>query len=152
KLADSIANAQIAANIEPIGLAGYHGLKNVTRLGDPKADKLRQPADFYSPNTFNYNVLDVSADGKTLTVTSYGIHSTVQNGFVEYDPENNPEQVLFSFEISVPNAADLNGDGAVNGLDLGILLGAWGTPAADLNGDGTTDAADLAILLGAWTG
>jgi len=99
KLADSIANAQIATNLEPIGLAGYHGLQNVRRLGDPHADRLRQPADFYSPDTFNYNVLDVSADGKTLTVTSYGINSTVQNGFVEYDPANNPEQELFSFQI-----------------------------------------------------
>ena len=99
KLADSIANAQIAENLEPIGLADYHGLQNVTRLGDPHADTLRQPADFYSPDTFNYNVLDVSADGKTLTVTSYGINSTVQNGFVEYDPVNNPERELFSFQI-----------------------------------------------------
>ena len=99
KLADSIANAQAAANIEPIGLAGYHGLQNVTRLGDPQADRLRQPADFYSPDTFNYNVLDVSGDGKTLTATSYGINSTVQNGFVEYDAVNNPEQQLFSFQI-----------------------------------------------------
>ena len=99
KLADSIANAQIAENLEPIGLAGYHGLQNVRRSGDPHADRLRQPADFYSPDTFNYNVLDVSADGKTLTVTSYGINSTVQNGFVEYDPVNNPERELFSFQI-----------------------------------------------------
>jgi len=99
KLADSIANAQIAENLEPIGLAGYHGLQNVRRSGDPHADRLRQPADFYSPDTFNYNVLDVSADGKILTVTSYGINSPVQNGFVEYDPANNPEQELFSFQI-----------------------------------------------------
>jgi hypothetical protein len=99
KLADSIANAQIAANIEPIGLAGYPGLNQVRRLGDPDADTLRQPADFYSPDTFNYNVLDVTNDGKTLSVTSYGINSTVQNGFVEYDPVNNPEQALFSFRI-----------------------------------------------------
>jgi phosphodiesterase/alkaline phosphatase D-like protein len=99
KLADSIANAEIAANLEPIGLAGYPGLHQVRRLGDPQADILRQPADFYSPDTFNYNVLDVSADGKTLTVTSYGINSTVQNGFVEYDSVNNPEQALFSFKI-----------------------------------------------------
>ena len=99
KLADSIANAESAAGLEPIGLAGYPGLRNVTRLGDPNADTLRQPADFYSPDTFNYNVLDVSADGKTLTVTSYGINSTVQNGFVEYDPVNNPERALFSFQI-----------------------------------------------------
>ena len=44
-------------------------------------------------------MLDVSADGKILTVTSYDINSTVQNGFVEYDPFNNPEQELFSFQI-----------------------------------------------------
>src|SRR5438552_5989789 len=99
KLADSIANAETSAGIEPIGLTGYPGLQNAMRLGDPAADMLRQPADFYSPDTFNYNVLDVSADGKTLTVTSYGINSTVQNGFVEYDAANNPEQVLFSFQI-----------------------------------------------------
>jgi phosphodiesterase/alkaline phosphatase D-like protein len=100
KLADSLATAESTAGLEPIGLAGYPGLHNVTRLGDPAADTLRQPADFYSPDTFNYNVLDVSADGKTLTLTSYGINSTVQNGFVEYDPVSNPEQALFSFQIS----------------------------------------------------
>jgi phosphodiesterase/alkaline phosphatase D-like protein len=99
KLADSIANAQIAAGLEAIGLAGYPGLHQVRRLGDAQADTLRQPADFYSPDTFNYNVLDVSDDGKTLTVTSYGINSTVQNGFVEYDPVNNQERALFSFKI-----------------------------------------------------
>ena len=99
KLADSIASAETAANLEPIGLAGYPGLHQVRRLGDPDADTLRQPADFYSPDTFNYNLLDVSADGKTLTVTSYGINSTVQNGFVEYDPVNNPERALFSFKV-----------------------------------------------------
>jgi len=99
KLADSLANAQMAASIEPIGLAGYPGLNQVSRLGDPDADELRQPADFYSPDTFNYNVLEVSADGKKLTVTSYGINSTFQNGFIEYDPVNNPEQALFSFKI-----------------------------------------------------
>ena len=99
QLADSIANAQTAANIEPLGLGGYPGLRKVTRLGDPLADALRQPVDFYSPDTFNYNVLEVSPDGNSLTVTSYGITSTVQNGFEEYDAVSNPEQALFSFEI-----------------------------------------------------
>lgn len=91
--------AKSAAGLESIGLAGYPGLQHVMRDGDPNADALRQPADFYSPDTFNYNVLDVSADGKILTVTSYGIKSTVANGFVEYDPVNNPERALFSFQI-----------------------------------------------------
>ena len=48
--------------------------------------------------------------------------------------------------------ADLNGDGAVNAADLGILLGAWGSSGpGDLNGDGIVNAADLAIMLGAWS-
>jgi hypothetical protein len=46
---------------------------------------------------------------------------------------------------------DLNGDGVVDAIDLGILLGGWGGPGiSDINGDGTTDAIDLGILLGAW--
>ena len=102
KLANSIANAEIAAGVEPIGLGGYPGLHNVTRLGHATADTDREPVDFYSPDTYNYNVLDVSADGLTLTVTSYGINATIQNSFLEYDPVNNAEQVLFSFQIDAP--------------------------------------------------
>jgi hypothetical protein len=49
-----------------------------------------------------------------------------------------------------PTGPDLNGDGRIDGADLAILLGAWGTAAADLTDDGTTSGADLAILLGAW--
>jgi phospholipase C/phosphodiesterase/alkaline phosphatase D-like protein len=98
-LAQSIANAQIAAGVEPIGLTGYPGLHNVSRLGDPSADTNRGPEDFYSPDTYNYNVLGLSPDGKTLTVTSYGINSTQQNTFQDYDSANNPEQAIFSFQI-----------------------------------------------------
>lgn len=51
---------------------------------------------------------------------------------------------------------DLNGDCAVDGLDLLILLGAWGDCSnpddcpADLNDDGTVDGLDLLILLQNW--
>ncbi|HMN95861.1 MAG TPA: hypothetical protein PKC43_10980 [Phycisphaerales bacterium] len=47
-------------------------------------------------------------------------------------------------------AGDLDGDGVVDGADLGELLGAWGTEAGDLNGDGITDGADIGLLLGLW--
>ena len=53
--------------------------------------------------------------------------------------------------LGPPIPGDLNGDGVVNGIDLAIVLGAWGTTGADLNGDGTTDGIDLAIVLGNWT-
>ncbi|MBX3354136.1 MAG: hypothetical protein KF724_00380 [Phycisphaeraceae bacterium] len=48
--------------------------------------------------------------------------------------------------------ADLSGDGEVNGADLALILGGWGTaaPALDLSGDGVVNGADIAIVLGAW--
>lgn len=52
------------------------------------------------------------------------------------------------------SAADLNHDCAVDGADLGMLLGEWGAnaaAAADFNGDGIVDGADLGFLLGEWT-
>jgi hypothetical protein len=47
---------------------------------------------------------------------------------------------------------DLNGDMAVDGIDLGMLLAAWGTGSvsADLNADGAVDGVDLGLLLAAW--
>jgi hypothetical protein len=46
---------------------------------------------------------------------------------------------------------DLDGNGLVNGADLGLMLGAWGTAGpGDLNGDGIVNGADLGLLLGAW--
>jgi endonuclease/exonuclease/phosphatase family metal-dependent hydrolase len=50
---------------------------------------------------------------------------------------------------------DFNGDGFVNGADLGLLLGAWGQCAKcpeDLDGSGGVNGADLGLLLGYWTG
>jgi hypothetical protein len=47
---------------------------------------------------------------------------------------------------------DLTCDGQVDGQDLGVLLGSWGTSGvpADFNGDGTVDGQDLGVLLGNW--
>jgi hypothetical protein len=42
----------------------------------------------------------------------------------------------------------------VNGVDLGIMLGAWGVDpdgGADINGDGVVDGIDLGLLLGNWS-
>jgi hypothetical protein len=53
--------------------------------------------------------------------------------------------------LSCSGCPDINGDGIVDGADLGMLLGAWGFGGAtDLNSDGTTDGADLGLLLAQW--
>jgi hypothetical protein len=56
------------------------------------------------------------------------------------------------FECQAFAPADFNRDGVVDGIDLGVLLAAWGTPGgpADLNGDGVVDGNDLGSLLGSW--
>jgi hypothetical protein len=60
--------------------------------------------------------------------------------------------------VLLTSLVDLNADLVTAGLDLGILLGAWGvgqdqaTRAADLNQDGSVDGIDLGVLIGAWGG
>lgn len=55
---------------------------------------------------------------------------------------------------SLSSPADINNDGPVDGADLSILLGEWGSCKggclADLSGDGVVDGVDLSILLGSW--
>lgn len=49
--------------------------------------------------------------------------------------------------------SDLNGNGVVDGADLAIILGAWGSCPrcpVDLTGDDFVDPADIALLLRAW--
>ena len=60
----------------------------------------------------------------------------------------------------VPNAVpfewctgDIDQDHIVDGADLSLVLGYWGTSGSngsDLNGDGNVDGADLSIFLGNW--
>ncbi len=56
---------------------------------------------------------------------------------------------LFTSPVCI---ADLNGDHTVDGVDIAVLLGSWGTTnaAADLDDDGVVTARDLTVLLNAW--
>ncbi|MCH2115707.1 MAG: PEP-CTERM sorting domain-containing protein [Pirellulales bacterium] len=66
---------------------------------------------------------------------------------------------LFKFDtgssfVTSPNPADFNMDGVVDSLDLGILLGNFGTTGTpetgELNGTAPVDSLDLGILLGSF--
>ncbi|MFO0874537.1 MAG: hypothetical protein U0575_11280 [Phycisphaerales bacterium] len=88
-----------------------------------------------APDITHINGVEIHADtwGAGFTLWMDGLH---------FDPNPTP-----------PVVGDLNGDGMVDGADLGLLLGAWGTndPLADLDGNGVVDGADLGLLLGGWT-
>ncbi len=52
-----------------------------------------------------------------------------------------------------PCTGDITSDGTVDGADLGILLGTWGSCTdctSDLDGNGAVDGADLGTLLSSW--
>ena len=48
---------------------------------------------------------------------------------------------------------DLNGDGVVDGTDIGLFSSLWGgdgSSGGDFNGDGIVDGGDLAVILSGW--
>lgn len=98
-----------------------------------------------------FNLVPVSLGWTGLSSVEFLPTFDVENG----TGPNSHEFTLDTLDVTswwVPATGDLNGDGAVDGMDLAMLLGAWGTAesAADLDQSGTVDGADLAILLGAW--
>ncbi|MDZ4753659.1 MAG: hypothetical protein SGJ11_04095 [Phycisphaerae bacterium] len=68
-----------------------------------------------------------------------------------FAPNMDPSEILVSIGHGLCDT-DLDGSDSVDGADLAILLGSWGTNAtlADIDHNGVIDAADLAALLGAW--
>ncbi|MFO0829265.1 MAG: hypothetical protein U0572_14095 [Phycisphaerales bacterium] len=79
----------------------------------------------------------VARDTGAASIVEAGVDDVVVRGFV----------------CAAPIPGDLDGDGDVDGADLGLFLGAWGSagPFADLDGSGSVDGADLGVLLGSWT-
>jgi hypothetical protein len=129
-------------------VARYRNTTDATAVGDvdgdDRPDLLVRPqgfSDWFLHRVEVRDVFDCNGNGvaDVCDITGGGSLDTDGDGVPD---ECQPPVVL----------GDLDGDGAVNGSDLAILLGSWGDRggAADLNGDGTVDAADLGILLGAW--
>lgn len=71
----------------------------------------------------------------------YGLDAVAMDDFIYGEP------------ISLSCPTDLNGDGQVDGADLGLLLAAWGPVTAhpaDFNGDGVVWGEDIGAMLAAW--
>jgi hypothetical protein len=82
--------------------------------------------------------LGISEDQLTITGTARGFFGT--------------SPFVLDLHSGAPVCTgDLNQDGAVDGADLGILLGDWGqSTASDIDNSGFVDGSDLGLLLGAW--
>lgn len=85
----------------------------------------------------------LSTGGLKIYVESATINGTVSN----------PDDIII-VTGTPPCIADLNGDGQVNGQDLGVLLVMWGPCSvpclADINTDGAVNGIDLGLMLTGW--
>jgi beta-glucanase (GH16 family) len=100
--------------------------------------------DTTTPYSYDWNTQGIPAGSKQLTAKAYDASGNwAASAPVAFTLESTP--------AGVPGYA--NGDGAVNALDLSIVISRYGQnyPMADFNKDGTVGAADLAILLAKWT-
>ncbi len=102
----------------------------------------------------------------TLAAKDNAVYAKENNPFIDFGISDNSgfgsfdlDFISYQIGVHIPEAivgdpADLNNDGFVDGLDLGILLGNFemtATPeGGELNGTAPVDGLDLGILLGAW--
>jgi len=95
-------------------------------------------------STFNAAIGD--GTDVVFTITSSGAVNAVCTG---------SEMSFVLRYVAAPSClGDLNGDGLVDGVDLSMLLDAWGNTggAADLDASGLVNGADLGIVLLSWGG
>jgi 6-phosphogluconolactonase (cycloisomerase 2 family) len=94
-------------------------------------------------------ILDGVRGVYSFTIASDG--SLIQNGPL-VDSQGIAPNAIAAWTPAAALFGDLNGDGTIDGADLGALLAAWGATGgvADLNEDGIVDGADLGLLLGVW--
>ncbi|MFM8639190.1 MAG: hypothetical protein ACKOEL_00935, partial [Planctomycetota bacterium] len=133
-------NAGSAPNADnmPVEISADNGatwvqLENVTENANVWVQKTFRVRDFVTPSA-QVRVRFRAQDTGTGSIVEAGVDDVR----------------VFGVQCN-PRSPDLNGDGRIDGADLGALLGAWGTSGADITGDCVVDGADVGTLLGAWT-
>ena len=98
-----------------------------------------------SLGTFSFNSPNPPVSG----FVDIHLHKTTGIESVATLVPGEPEEPPTDCEI-----ADINNDGQVDGTDLSLVLGFWGSNcndcSTDINGDGQVDGSDLSFILGYW--
>jgi hypothetical protein len=97
-------------------------------------------------------IIEWSADCNSDGIVDYG---QIRAGELEDANGNNVPDCCEQSTSCEPCAADIDGSGTVNAVDLAAILTVWGTdggkyPRADINGDGEVNGPDLAAVLSSW--
>ncbi len=107
--------------------------------GKTSGGSLDHPAMYLSLNTLGSMVLDI--DGNRMDAVFLDSNGSVRDSFTVIKGSDTPAD------------PDLNSDGRVNSLDIGILMSRWGgsDSGADLDRNGVVADEDLQMLLEAWS-
>ena len=92
-----------------------------------------------------------TADRSRYLVVVLGTHHTTLSN-MRNDQDSAPWIEVAYKSGTPPCPGDLDDNGVVDGPDLALILGFWGSDNAtyDLDGNGLVDGADLTIVLAAW--
>ena len=109
---------------------------------------------------FNSGNWPAGTSGALIGATADGAGRRLKSRLDEYYIFNralSESEMMDLFTLPDPTTpGDLNGDGAVDAADAGIMFGVWATDGgdtgADLVEDGTIDAADAGVMFANWTG
>ena len=98
------------------------------------------------------HLIEWSADCNSDGIVDYG---QIRAGELEDANSNNIPDCCEQSTSCESCAADIDGSGTVNAVDLAAILTVWGTdggkyPRADINGDGEVNGPDLAAVLSNW--
>lgn len=142
---------------QAVGITAAHELgHNIGGVHTNNSNDVRSVMDAGGGN-IPLNLFGVGPDGifgtaddevVLFSVDEY-IGSSPSSSLEGLEPTNYVAAIAFGAPTGC--AADLTGDGFVNGADLASLLATWDTDdAGDFNGDGVINGADLASLLSVW--
>lgn len=97
--------------------------------------------------------------GATVQITANGYQASTPFLLTwKYDPTNDfigqpLEDGVKALQAYLFSSPDLNGDGLVDGFDIGFVFGKWTQRGlGDINKDHVIDGADVAAIFTAWTG
>ena len=87
----------LAAFQQPtIGLVGYPGMSNISRIFDSTSATAPQSVDFYNPDTFGYTTLEWD-EAAMLTISYWGIKAYSAN---QYPKNYKKPQKILSFSVT----------------------------------------------------
>ncbi|MCP4833174.1 MAG: hypothetical protein GY895_00275 [Phycisphaera sp.] len=110
-------------------------------------------------------ISDINQDGLVddSDLASFLLAYEGENGDCDGDGETDLEEIFngapdvdgdgIPDDCPRPCVGDVNGDGFVNGADLGLMIAVWGSCGdcpEDLNGDGAVNGADLGLMIAGW--